>query len=117
MLMTRPGDVRPYATRHRGARSPFKTTEVASSRMPDASEASRRPSKMTWSATGVVRLARLRHDERAVEARRQLPVVVQVRVVDERAGARRRDPHEEEPPGAIIGAVWPPTPLQPCTPS
>ena len=23
----------------------------------------------------------------------------------------------KEPPGAIIGAVWPPTPLQPCTPS
>ena len=33
--------------------------------------------------------------ERAVEPRRELPVVVQVRVVDERAGARRREAHDE----------------------
>ena len=37
---------------HRGARSPFKTTESASLSMPDDSEASRRPSTMTWSPLG-----------------------------------------------------------------
>ena len=35
------------------------------------------------------------HDQRTVQARRELTVVVQVRVVDEGAGTRRREPHDE----------------------
>ena len=45
---------------------------------------------------------------RAVESQRQLPLVVQVGVVHERAGARRREPHDERLSGSISGATrWP----------
>ncbi len=43
----------------------------------------------------IERLARLGHDERTVQAGRQLTKIVQVGVIDERPGARRRETNDE----------------------
>ena len=65
----------------------------------------------------IKRLVRVGDDERPVESRGQLTVVVQVRVIDERAGARRREANDEGPPGSIIGVTRRSMPLKPWTPS
>ena len=71
----------------------------------------------TWSVAGSKVSPGLDDDH----ARRTGPTtaagVVQVRVVDERAGVRRREAHHEAAAGSIIGVSRGPMPLKPWTPS
>ena len=58
------------------------------------------------------------HNHRTVQAQRQLPLIVQVRVVHERSRSGRRESHDERASGIDHRRKpFSSTPLQPCTPS